>query len=469
MSAMADRSDEPTLDVLGVGFGPSSLALCAVSESRRYPEASRKRRICCLERRPGFAWHPDMLIDGSRMQVAFLKDLASAVDPTSPYSFVNYLHEHGRLEHFVNLQTFFPSRQEFHDYLAWAARQLSSYVRYRSTVEAIRPILASDGRVSRLRVVYHDDAVDQRRSVIARNVVVAAGGRPALPPGISPATLDDALFHSDSFLSRIQRFERDGARERHEFLVIGAGQSAGEVFQHLAHRFPAARVTLAFRGFALMPANNSAHANEIFNAEMVDLFYGLPDSGKSMVLGQLRHTNYAAVDEIDIEMIASMLYEQRVAGTDRLDVHRFSEIVACERQDSGVVAHMRDVHTGQMSSGRYTAVVLATGYDFGHAHGLLADLEPHIQRDAAGAIVMERDYSIRTDDSVSAKIFLQGATERTHGLTSTLISVMAQRAAEILDSAFAAAEDVSDLHDAFAPRRARTGDAYPAILNERSL
>ncbi|MGW2704658.1 SidA/IucD/PvdA family monooxygenase [Streptomyces sp. NPDC001340] len=42
-------------------------------------------------------------------------------NPVSPLSFVAYLSAQGRLSDFINHQTLFPTRIEFHDYLEWAA------------------------------------------------------------------------------------------------------------------------------------------------------------------------------------------------------------------------------------------------------------------------------------------------------------------------------------------------------------
>ncbi len=55
-------------------------------------------------------------------------DLVTQRDHTSSYSFLNYLNDRGRLSAFINLQTFTPSRREFHDYLPWAACRLSPLV-----------------------------------------------------------------------------------------------------------------------------------------------------------------------------------------------------------------------------------------------------------------------------------------------------------------------------------------------------
>ena len=107
-------------DVIGLGFGPANLAIAVtLEEDRRVRENGL--RYCFLEKKQAFEWHGGMLLDDSRMQISFLKDLATLRNPSSRYTFVNYLHQKRRLEAFINISTFTPSRLEYNDYLGWAA------------------------------------------------------------------------------------------------------------------------------------------------------------------------------------------------------------------------------------------------------------------------------------------------------------------------------------------------------------
>jgi L-ornithine N5-monooxygenase len=56
------------------------------------------------------------------------------------------------------------------------------------------------------------------------------------------------------------------------------------------------------------------------------------------------------------------------------------------------------------------------------------------KRDITGRLDVDRDYRIRMEDGVRHGIYLQGATEHTHGLSSTLLSNTAVRAGEVADS-----------------------------------
>ncbi|AHH97671.1 lysine N(6)-hydroxylase/L-ornithine N(5)-oxygenase family protein [Kutzneria albida] len=422
--------------LLGIGFGPSHLSLSAVCDSTR--PSSVRTRVHCLESRPEFAWHPDMLLDGARMQVAFLKDLVTPHDPTSPYTFTNYLVRKGRLEQFLNLGTLHPTRREYADYFRWVAAQLSPYVSYNCTAQAIRPVLGQDGSVGHLEVDLLDPA-GRPRTVSAEHLSLAPGGRPAIPPGVAPAALESgAVWHSSRFLRGIEPYRGRGTALPYRFLVVGAGQSAAEIFQYLVAEFPAAQVTLAHRGFALMPANSSPLANEIFNPESVDLFHGAGPEQRRAILDQLRITNYGAVDEEDIQAIARLLYDQRVHGGLRLRLSRFTELLSASVDDTLVCVAARDLLTGHTAHDRYDGVVLATGYDFREARDLLTDLDPHLVREADGTPRVRRDYSVQTTDGFRPKVFLHGAAEHSHGLTSTLLSLLAHRAVDILDATFGA-------------------------------
>lgn len=164
-------------DVLGIGFGPSNLALSiAVEEHNKSLPADRRLGALFLERQPRFGWHRGMLIDDATMQVSFLKDLVTLRNPTSDYSFLCFLRERGRLIDFLNQKTLFPLRMEFHEFFEWAAERVSHLVSYGSEVTAVDPVRDDDGRVVHFDVTSRETArpgtVVTRR---ARNISVAGG------------------------------------------------------------------------------------------------------------------------------------------------------------------------------------------------------------------------------------------------------------------------------------------------------
>ena len=78
------------------------------------------------------------------------------------------------------------------------------------------------------------------------------------------------------------------------------------------------------------------------------------------------------------------------------------------------------------------AVVYATGFDPMPLQELLAEVCAPQTVDAEPAV--SRDYRLQTAARLSGAIYLQGGTEHTHGLSSSLLSNIAVRSAEILES-----------------------------------
>ena len=125
-------------DLIGIGFGPSNLALAIALQEREKTQG--KLDVLFLDKQADYRWHGNTLVTQSELQISFLKDLVSLRNPTSPYSFVNYLHQQDRLLDFVNLKSSFPTRIEFHDYFEWVAAQLDGACDYGTEVVAVRPV-----------------------------------------------------------------------------------------------------------------------------------------------------------------------------------------------------------------------------------------------------------------------------------------------------------------------------------------
>src|SRR6266480_2129500 len=112
-------------DVVCVGFGPANIAL-AIALEELWPAAQAK----FLEREPGPCWQPGMLLDGTDIQNDPIRDLVTPRNPRSRYTFINYLHEEGRLFRHLNLPGHFPLRKEYARYIQWVAEQVPVDVDY---------------------------------------------------------------------------------------------------------------------------------------------------------------------------------------------------------------------------------------------------------------------------------------------------------------------------------------------------
>lgn len=233
---MGNREHE-IYDVVGIGFGPSNLSLAIALEEHGAADPDNEISALFFERQPTFGWHRNMLLPTTTMQISFLKDLVTFRNPTSSFSFIAYLHASGRLPQFVNNQDFFPTRQEFHQYLEWAQARVADRIAYGSDVTSIRlPRGAVPELSDRLRLEVADANGRAGRVVEARNVVISTGLVPSMPEGTER---DERVWHSSEFLEKYHRMD---PRELRRVAVAGAGQSAAEITRFLYDELPHAQV-----------------------------------------------------------------------------------------------------------------------------------------------------------------------------------------------------------------------------------
>ncbi|QCQ93712.1 lysine N(6)-hydroxylase/L-ornithine N(5)-oxygenase family protein [Rhodococcus sp. SGAir0479] len=414
--------DEQILDLVGIGFGPSNLALAiAIEEHNAECSPTEKVTARFFEKQEEFGWHRGMLLDGATMQIAFPKDLVTFRNPRSGYSFFSYLHERGRLVDFVNHQTFFPTRVEFQDYLRWAAARVDADVRYGTTVASVEGVEGGEA-VELFEVVLADGT-----TVRARNVVVGAGLRERLPEWATPSA---RCFHNHQFLFRIAEMPQP---VHQRFVVLGAGQSAAEVVHYLHGRYPEAEVHSVFSRFGFSPADDSPYANRIFDPGTVDELHAAPAVERARLLALHRGTNYSVVDIELINELYATEYQERVRGQRRLFMRRASEIRATSETPDGIEVHVHSALDGLTDTLMCDALVLATGFEPTPIGAVFGASVPGVSIERG----VGRDYRLALDPDVRAGVYLQGGTEKTHGLTASLLSNVAIRAGEILNSILA--------------------------------
>jgi L-ornithine N5-oxygenase len=421
---------EPELDVVGIGFGPSNLAMAiAVSEHNDAggPDARLAARF--LERQAGFGWHRGMLLDDATMQVSFLKDLVTLRNPTSEFSFLRYLHSRGRLIDFINHKNLFPLRIEFHDYFAWAAAQVDDQVTYDSEVLSVTPVADGGGDVVAVDVLSRQGG--RLSTHRARNLVIGTGLRPRLPEGV---TASDRIWHTSDLLHNLPKLH---GTEPRRIVVVGAGQSAAESVATLHREFPTAEICAVFSRYGYSPADDSSFANRIFDPDAVDDFYLAPEDVKRQLMGYHANTNYSVVDVDLIDDLYRRAYQEKVLGRQRLRMLNVSRLTQVTDGPDRVLASVRSLVTGEVTTLEADVVVCATGYHQADPYAVLGEVGELCRRDERGRPRVERDYRAAADPRLRVGIYLQGGTEHSHGITSALLSNTAIRVGEILDSVVA--------------------------------
>ncbi|KAF7719469.1 Uncharacterized protein PECH_005247 [Penicillium ucsense] len=437
-------------DLLCVGFGPASLAIAIALHDAMDPALTRTAssssfapKVAFLERQTQFAWHAGMLVPGSRMQISFIKDLATLRDPRSSFTFLNYLHNKNRLVHFTNLGTFLPARMEFEDYMRWCAQRFEDVVSYGEEVVELVPGSKTDGVVDYFIVRSRNSATGKISSRRARKVVVALGGKPQMPPGFPQ---DARIMHSSKYCTGLPNILMNESAP-YNIAVVGSGQSAAEIFHDLQRRYPKCRTTLILRDTALRPSDDSPFVNEIFNPERVEQFYQLPQDERHARIARDKATNYSVVRLELIEEIYNTMYLQRIRNPDestwqhRILPERKVARIEHHNSNSPMRIHVQSVNeddTAHNESLDVDALMVATGYQR-DAHEQLLEQVRALRPEGQSAWSTGRDYRVALDKSKvspDAGIWLQGCNEKTHGLSDSLLSILAVRGGEIVNSVF---------------------------------
>lgn len=258
-SHLQPTDPEALHDLICVGFGPASLAIAAaLHDALATPGrlAEQRPKVAFLERQAHFSWHDGMLLPDARMQISFVKDMATLRDPQSEFTFINYLHRQGRLVQFLNLGTFYPLRTEYEDYMRWCADRFRDVVHYSHDVHDVTPSKAQDksGKTVSFTISSTDLKTMRNKTWRARHVVIAVGGKPKVPAAIPQP--HPRVIHSSAYLKSVAHLLPN--REAHcRVVVIGSGQSAAEIFDDLQTRYPNASTALIIKGSALRPSDDS--------------------------------------------------------------------------------------------------------------------------------------------------------------------------------------------------------------------
>lgn len=417
-------------DIVGIGVGPANLALVTALLDARDQGRGDVPSALFLEREAQFGWHTGAMLPGSRVQVPFTKDLATQRNPRSRYTFLNYLHEHGRLEDFINLREMFPERDEFAHYMGWIAGQAGPLVRFASEARELFPVADVHGAVRRIGMAV-STAGGPPRAVSARCLVLGVGHRPWLPPGVQPAP-QAGVVHTSQLRRCIDAGLWDRGQAR-RFLVVGGGQSGVEAACFLLREFPLAHVEICTRHHAARAIDDNPFVNQWYGARAADLFEDLAPRARERILADLSHSNLGVAERGLLDELYRHHYRGLCGGPSRVAFLRGHALVAARPGATDVECILRGVEGGADIRRAVDAVVLATGYD--HAEpALLRPLDAWLVRDARGECEFVRDYRLRTRVGMDAAVFLHGAREDRHGPAERSLSTRAVRAGVLLEA-----------------------------------
>ncbi|MEY2245660.1 lysine N(6)-hydroxylase/L-ornithine N(5)-oxygenase family protein [Streptomyces sp. BF23-18] len=414
-------------DLVGIGIGPFNLSLAALAHPLTELDT------VFYEQRPGFDWHPGLLIDGATLQVPFLADLVTLAHPTSPWSFLNYLKDRDRLFPFYFAERFHIQRAEYDAYCRWVADHLPG-LRFAHQVDAVRWNPEHDlFEVDFTRLDAHGQAQALGRTH-TRNIVLGVGTAPHIPEPLKPlvAAPDAPVIHAADYLKHRDRF-----LTADHITVIGAGQSGAEVFLDLLRNRPIGKEKIHWlaRTEAFAPMEYSKLGLEHFTPDYTRYFHALTEPVRDRLLAA-QWQLHKGIDADTIAAIHDELYRRTLHGgwPDAVLTPAVTVRTAGRIATTKIELHLEHTQQGTRSRLTTNAVVLATGYRERPIAPLLAGLDPYLRRDNAERPDIDDQFRLVLDPTVTGRVYVQNAELHTHGVGTPDLGLAAWRSATILNS-----------------------------------
>jgi lysine N6-hydroxylase len=360
------------------------------------------------------------------VQVSFLKDLVTLVDPTSKWSFLAFLSAHKRLYRFINANFPRVSRREFNQYLQWVCVSL--------------PSLAFGHDV--MSVEIEDDAfviATDKETIRARNIVLGTGLAPAIPDCARSHT-GPSMFHATRFLAN------DIDYANRTVAVIGGGQTGAEVVNHLLARSqPPREIHWVTRRSNFLALDESAFVNEMFSPGYSERFFGMAPQIRLRLVKEHKLASDGISASL-LEQIYRRMYElEFVENRGRVcALHPERELVALDAAaGGGWKIHVRSADGEATNDLAADVVILATGFEF----RLAPCMEPLRERLSFDGpeLSLRRDFSVEWDGPRGLGIYVQNGAKRRRGIADPNLSLMAWRGAIIANSI--AGRELYDLRD----------------------
>ena len=417
-SSPKPKSVDVERDLIGVGAGPANLSLASLLMTAR-ERGLTSITATFFECEATVFWHSLQMFPGSLMQTEFYRDLVTPIDPTSNFSFLNYLKAQARLDQFFCSSTIYPTRREFEDYFRWVAGQIG---------EVIFDVEVSCVDYDAKRNLFVVDT-GTHGPCVAKHIVFGSGARPRSGVEVSRSgrIIDVSKLLAFKFPKSLDRI-----------LVVGGGQSAAECLSYLLDRFSERpmRIDWVTGETSFRALDTSNFSRETFSTAYAQMFSSLSSEARETI-NQDDKSVANGMPPLYAQMLYQRLYRLRhFPPSDKacpvVHVQANTEVVETREDPSGVSVTARIVSTGRTNVVVYDCVILCTGLD---DEAILDSsiIGPELRRRLHKN--QDRDgYAVTWDGPPDRLIYVQSQNKVTHGLGDASFVTAAGRNAAILNS-----------------------------------
>lgn len=402
-----------TFDFIAIGVGPFNLGLACLTE----PIDSLNGLF--LDKKEKFDWHPGMLIEGTTLQIPFMADLVTLADPTSQFSFMNYLKNQGRIYSFYIRENFLVLRNEYNHYCQWVINKLNN-IQFNSEVTDIE----YNEEEGVYFIYVNCTRTGTKKAYSAKRLVLGTGTVPHVPSCCKH--IMDKATHTCDYLD-----QKEAIQSKRSITVLGSGQSAAEVYQDLLQGIDHYNYELNWitRSPWYFPMENSKLTLEQTSPDYIDYFYSLPLSKRDELSRSQRHL-YKGVNKDLLSDIFDLLYIKNLNSRIKAGLYTNSELREAKFDTSSNLFDLKFYQTEQEKhySKSTEALILATGYKT-QVPDFIKGISDRIKWDEKGRYAVNRNYSI---DVKGNEVFVQNGELHTHGFTAPDLGMGCYRNAYII-------------------------------------
>ncbi len=393
---------------MGIGVGPSNLSLaCLIAEKG----IISNQELAFIEANERITWHSGQILPNATMLSDYVWDLVSPVEPTSRFSFLNYMKDKGKLQEFLISGIKRPRRSEFEDYLNWSARQIPF-------IEFGRKIINIDFNIEKSLFEISSDIDGEEVLEFAQNIVLGVGKK--YIPIFNYPKSSKVILASDFMHKIISPLNLD------DVVVIGSGQSSAEIISYLINNTCVNKITWITKAASINDIDNSPFRGVAFTDIGSQKHFAECDNLKNT----LRNKEKPLVNGVD-PSFSEELFEDVFYWSNRED--KLFEVITNSTVNSiGEVDGLLNINfkkEGKEKACLYSSLaIICTGFSSGVHSDILSDNLTSILKQ--NDITENYEFKVSTNSSM----WLQSNNIISHGVTDSNFITSPSRNKRIIES-----------------------------------
>ncbi|KAA8734710.1 SidA/IucD/PvdA family monooxygenase [Acinetobacter qingfengensis] len=398
-------------DIIGIGVGPFNLGLACLAEPLE------ELNTLFLDRKEEFDWHTGIMPEWSTLQIPFVADLVSFADPTSKFSFLNYLKETQKIYQFYIGEEYYILRSEYNNYCKWAVSKMKN-INFSANVQEV--IYDENMHIYTIQWINDNGDIAYAKT---KNIVLGTGTSPNIPEFCKQ--YKDKVHLSSNYINNKENYQR-----MKSITIIGSGQSGAEIYYDLLKDIDKYNYSLNWfsqsRHFFTMDMGKLAL--EYTSPDYTEHFYSLTQKKRDQII-EIQDVLYKGISMKLIDKIYSELYIKSNSAKIATTIMPNSRLESMHERDNNLVLEFEHLDLEENFSVETNVVILSLGYGY-RIPEFLDPVKNVINWDDKNRMKLNINYSVNNDHN----IYVQNVGLYSHGISICDLGMGCYRNSIIINS-----------------------------------